>query len=81
MGIALSASAGFAAEPTKIRADWSVLPGQFAALIPSVPQYGPNVYRDYGKTYVVEPIKLTGGTTAYATSIGRYIELSFSKKF
>ena len=60
-----------AADPLNIRADWSVLPGQFAALIPSVPQYGPNVYRDYGKSYVVEPVKLTGGgATLTALAVG-----------
>jgi NitT/TauT family transport system substrate-binding protein len=49
------------AEPVKIRVDWSIIPGQFAPLIPTVPKYGPNVYRHYGKSYVVEPIKLQGG--------------------
>jgi sulfonate transport system substrate-binding protein len=49
------------AEPTKIRVDWSTIPGQFAPLIPTVPKYAPNVYRHYGKSYVVEPIRLQGG--------------------
>jgi sulfonate transport system substrate-binding protein len=62
---------GATAEPLTIRADWSVLPGQFAALVPSVPQYGPNVYRDYGKSYIVEPTKLTGGgATLTALAVG-----------
>jgi len=52
---------GARAEPTKIRVDWSTIPGQFAPLIPTVPKYGPNVYRHYGKSYVVEPIRLQGG--------------------
>jgi NitT/TauT family transport system substrate-binding protein len=50
-----------AAEPAKIRVDWSTIPGQFAPLIPTVPKYAPNVYRHYGKSYVVEPIRLQGG--------------------
>lgn len=50
-----------AAEPLKIRLDWSVIPGQFAPLIPLVPKYAPNVYRHYGKSYVVEPIRMQGG--------------------
>jgi sulfonate transport system substrate-binding protein len=49
------------AEPVKIRVDWSTIPGQFAPLIPTVPKYGPTVYRHYGQSYVVEPIKLQGG--------------------
>lgn len=70
-GLVLGLSAQIAAaDPVKLRVDWSVLPAQFAPLIPSVPQYGPDVYRNYGKTYVVEPVKLTGGgatLTALAT--------------
>ena len=49
------------AEPVKIRVDWSTIPGQFAPLIPTVPKYAPNVYRHYGKSYVVEPMRLQGG--------------------
>jgi hypothetical protein len=46
-----------AADPVTIRMDWAQTPGQFAPLIPTTPQYGPNVYRHYGKSYVVEPLK------------------------
>lgn len=49
------------AEPLKIRMDWAVLPGHFAPLIPTVPKYNANVYRHYGKSYVVEPVRLQGG--------------------
>ena len=48
------------AEPVKIRVDWSTIPGQFAPLIPTVPKYAPNVYRHYGKSYVVEPMQAAG---------------------
>jgi len=59
------------AEPLKIRADWAVLPGQFAPLIPSVPAYAPNLYRHYGQSYVVEPMKLKGGgATLQALALG-----------
>lgn len=69
----------FAAAPLKIRADWSVLPGQFAPLIPSVPKYDSHVYRHYGKTYVVEPIKLTGGGgTLTALGVGETDLSTFS---
>jgi len=60
-GLILAAACGAAAAPEVIRVDWAVTPGQFAPLIGSVPQYGPNVYRHYGKSYVVEPIRLQGG--------------------
>jgi sulfonate transport system substrate-binding protein len=49
------------AEPVKIRMDWGIVPGHFAALIPTVPKYNADVYRHYGKSYVVEPIRLQGG--------------------
>ena len=59
------------AEPVKIRADWNIIPGQFAPLIPTVPQYGPNVYRHYGKSYVVDPLHMQGGgATLTALAVG-----------
>ena len=62
---------GAQAEPAKIRLDWSVIPGQFAPLIPTVPDYAPDIYRHYGKSYVVEPVKLKGGgATLTALAVG-----------
>lgn len=59
------------AEPLKIRADWNITPGQFAPLIPTVPQYAPNVYRHYGISYIVEPLKMQGGgATLTALAVG-----------
>jgi sulfonate transport system substrate-binding protein len=59
--LVLAVALNAAAAPEVIRIDWAVTPGQFAPLIPTVPQYGPNVYRHYGKSYVVDPIRLLGG--------------------
>ena len=61
LAVAVASAAPALAEPQVVRVDWAVTPGQFAPLIPTVPQYGPNVYRHYGKSYVVEPIRLQGG--------------------
>jgi ABC-type nitrate/sulfonate/bicarbonate transport system substrate-binding protein len=59
------------AEPVAIRVDWTVLPQQFAPLIPVVPKYAPNLYRHYGKSYVVEPIRFQGGgATLTALAVG-----------
>ena len=58
------------ADPVTIRMDWAQTPGQFAPLIPTTPQYAPDLYRHYGKSYVVEPLKMAGGgatLTALAT--------------
>jgi len=61
VAIALLAALPARAEPVTIRADWAVIPGQFAPLIPTLPNYAPDIYRHYGKSYIVEPIKLQGG--------------------
>jgi len=59
------------ADPVKIRADWNIVPGQFAPLIPTLPQYAPDVYRHYGKSYVVEPLHMQGGgATLTALAVG-----------
>jgi NitT/TauT family transport system substrate-binding protein len=59
------------AEPVVIRVDWTVLPEQFAPLIPAVPKYAPDLYRHYGKSYVVEPVKFQGGgVTLTALAVG-----------
>src|SRR5258707_13871979 len=49
------------AEPVVIKVDWTVVPQQFAPLIPGVPRYAPDLYRNYGKSYVGEPIRFQGG--------------------
>lgn len=70
-GVAGGSPPNTSAEPLKIRVDWSVIPSQFAPLIPTVPRYAPNLYREYGKSYVVEPIKLGGGgATLTALALG-----------
>lgn len=65
----VSGAAG--ADPVKIRADWNIVPGQFAPLIPTLPQYAPGVYRHYGKSYVIEPLHMQGGgATLTALAVG-----------
>jgi sulfonate transport system substrate-binding protein len=64
------------AEPLKIRLDWSTIPGQFGPLIPTVPKYGPNVYRHYGKSYVVEPIRLQGGGATLTALAANQIDVA-----
>jgi sulfonate transport system substrate-binding protein len=63
-------------EPIKIRVDWLTIPGQFAPLIPTVPKYGPNVYRHYGKSYVVEPIRLQGGGASLTALAADQVDIS-----
>jgi NitT/TauT family transport system substrate-binding protein len=70
------ASSTLMAEPLRLRIDWSVIPGQFAPLIPTVPNYAPNVYRHYGKSYVVEPIRLQGGGATLTALAADQIEVA-----
>lgn len=58
---AMTAVGTAVAQPLNIRMDWSIMPGHLAPLIPSVPKYNANVFRHYGKSYVVEPVRLQGG--------------------
>ena len=79
VGLALAAGSSgpaAAAEPLKIRADWSVIPGQFAPLIPSLPKYAPDVYRHYGKSYVVEATRLQGGGATLTALASNQTDLS-----
>lgn len=51
-------------------------PEQLAPLIPSVPKYGPQVYRHDGKSYIVEPIKLAGGGATLTALAGGDTDVS-----
>jgi len=50
-----------AAEPLNIRISWAVTPAHLTPMIPLVPK---DVYRHYGKSYVVEPIRIAGSGPA-----------------
>ncbi len=52
-----SAPAPAQAEPLKIRVNWAVTPSHLTPLIPMVPK---SVYKHYGKSYVIEPIRMNG---------------------
>ena len=67
---------GTAAEPLKIRIDWATTPGQFAPLIPTLPKYAPNIYRHYGKSYIVEAIRLLGGGANLTALAANEIDIS-----
>jgi NitT/TauT family transport system substrate-binding protein len=70
LAVVIATTLSARAAPLQIRMDWFVVPGHFAPLIPTVPKYNPNVYRHYGGSYVVEPMRLQGGgasLTALAT--------------
>ena len=59
---ALALGSGLAAaEPVEIRIQWSVTPAHMTPLIPHAPK---GVYRHWGKSYVVKPIRMRGSGPA-----------------
>jgi NitT/TauT family transport system substrate-binding protein len=71
LAAALLATPG-STEPVKIRIAWATAPGHITPLIPKA---SADVYRHYGKTYVVEPVFIAGsGPSLQAIAAGE-IEL------
>lgn len=54
-------AAGASAEPVKIKIQWAVTPAHMTPLIPYAPK---GVYKHWGKTYVVEPVRMRGSGPA-----------------
>lgn len=54
-------AAGASAEPVKIKIQWSVTPAHLTPLIPHAPK---GVYKHWGKSYVVEPVRMRGSGPA-----------------
>ncbi|MGB0630901.1 MAG: ABC transporter substrate-binding protein, partial [Alphaproteobacteria bacterium] len=59
--IALGLSATAVAEPVKIKIQWSVAPAHITPLITAAPK---DIYKHYGKSYVVEPVRMRGSGPA-----------------
>jgi NitT/TauT family transport system substrate-binding protein len=58
---ALLAAHTVSAEPVKIKIQWSVAPAHITPLLPLAPK---GVYRHYGKSYVIEPVRMRGSGPA-----------------
>jgi len=58
---AVSISLTATAEPLKIRIQWSVAPAHLTPLITQAPK---EIYKNYGKSYVVEPVRMRGSGPA-----------------
>jgi sulfonate transport system substrate-binding protein len=58
---AATASLTATAEPLKIRIQWSVAPAHITPMIPLAPK---EIYTNYGKSYVVEPVRMSGSGPA-----------------
>lgn len=60
------------ADPVKIRIQWSVAPAHMTPLIPEAPK---GIYKNYGKTYVVEPVRMRGSGPALQALAAGEIDL------
>lgn len=58
---ALAAVSAQAADPVKIRIQWSVAPAHMTPLLPEAPE---GIYKHWGKSYVVEPMRMRGSGPA-----------------
>ena len=59
--VALGVSTTAIAEPVKIKIQWSVAPAHITPLIPQAPK---EIYKHYGKSYVVVPVRMRGSGPA-----------------
>ena len=55
LGLALALPA--TAEPVKLRISWSTTPSHITPLLPEIPK---EVYRHWGKSYIIEPVFIAG---------------------
>jgi NitT/TauT family transport system substrate-binding protein len=56
VGSVLAAPGG--AEPLRVRVSWATAPSHITPLLPEIPK---EVYRHWGKSYVIEPVFIAGG--------------------
>ena len=75
---ALAAGLGSAgsAEPLRIRLQYSNLPGQFGPLITVAPKYKKDLYKFYGKSYVVEPLFMAGSGPALTALAAKELDIA-----
>ena len=74
--LAAGAGSAVSAEPLKIRLQYSNLPGQFGPLITGAPKYKKDLYKHYGKSYVVEPIFMAGSGPALTALAAKEIDIA-----
>ena len=60
-------------KPLKIRISWSVTPQHMTPLIPKIPM---EVYRHYGKSYVVKPVRLRGSGATHTALAAKEIDIA-----
>jgi NitT/TauT family transport system substrate-binding protein len=71
-GLAVLSAGSASAEPVKIRISWAVAPAHMTPLLPEAPK---GVYKHWGKSYVVEPIRIAGSGPALQALAAGEIEM------
>jgi NitT/TauT family transport system substrate-binding protein len=71
----LMASASPSAEPMTIKMNWTVLPANLAPLMPMIPK---DVYRNWGRSYVLEPEMMRGSGAALTALAANQIQFATS---
>ena len=69
--IALAAPSS--AEPLRIRVSWATTPSHITPLLPEIPK---EVYRHWGKSYVIEPVFIAGGGAMLTALAAGEIEIA-----
>jgi sulfonate transport system substrate-binding protein len=72
-GAALLLSGAASAEPMKLRISWAVAPAHMTPLLPEAPT---GVYKHWGKSYVVEPVRIAGSGPALQALAANELEMS-----
>jgi len=71
--IAAALAAPSSAEPLKIRVSWATAPSHITPLLPELPK---DVYRHWGKSYVIEPVFIAGGGAMLTALAANEIEIA-----
>ena len=71
----VAAGPASAAEPMTLKMNWTVMPANMSALMPLVPK---EIYRHWGKSYVLEPERMRGSGPALTALAAGTIQLSTS---
>jgi NitT/TauT family transport system substrate-binding protein len=69
----IALAAQVSAEPLKIRVSWATAPSHITPLLPEIPH---EVYRHWGKSYVIEPVFIAGGGAMLTALAADEIEIA-----
>jgi NitT/TauT family transport system substrate-binding protein len=71
--VALASADASAQQPLKLRVSWATAPTHLTPLLPEIPM---EVYRHWGKSYVIEPVFIAGGGAMLTALAADEIEIA-----